>query len=289
MQCPEVGGAVFGICISPSPSATPPGGRPPRPLLRRRRPDRDAYTARAGDNSVGRVIDCLLRSDLITMSSDSSRTTPPVARLLFRFVAAAHECRSWASPAARPSTSGAAYCPPRPALSRWSCACCITPLWSSPRAIRSGSARRAPGEEGCRLTGTEPPQSQRRAGSSRYRPPRTRPLRPPQRLGFRAPHPSTEPHADLDQNQRTLSWTLNTRAVFANRIAREPDTTKTLGKPSHDRSGTRGIGPGALRPNTILRLLMEQFQAAGALKGTKPRNIKLPGRPPVHEPTADWS
>jgi DNA replication protein DnaC len=78
------------------------------------------------DNSVGRVIDQLLRHDLIIC--DEVRFAPlddTGAQLLFRFVAAAYERHApWASPATGPSRTGAGSylsTPPRSACSIGSC------------------------------------------------------------------------------------------------------------------------------------------------------------------------
>jgi DNA replication protein DnaC len=67
-----------------------------RPLLHRRRARRDALP-RMADNSVGRVIDTLLRNDLIIVDELGFAPLDDTgAQLLFRFVAAAYERRALA-------------------------------------------------------------------------------------------------------------------------------------------------------------------------------------------------
>ena len=68
-------------------------GRAQGPLLRRRRPGRRLYRALA-DNTVGKVIDTLLRHDLILIDVGFSPLGDTGSQLLFRLVSAAYERRS---------------------------------------------------------------------------------------------------------------------------------------------------------------------------------------------------
>ena len=90
------------------------------------------------DNTVGKVIDQLLRHDAILVDELGFAPLDDIGtQLLFRFVAAAYERRSWASPATGRSTSGGASSPSRAPPPRCWTACSITPSSSSPRASRS--------------------------------------------------------------------------------------------------------------------------------------------------------
>ena len=80
------------------------------------------------DNSVGRLIENLLRADLVI--ADDLGFAPlddTGAQLLFRFVAAAYERRSLGVASHWPSNHGAASCPSTPPRSLCSTACCTTP------------------------------------------------------------------------------------------------------------------------------------------------------------------
>ena len=87
------------------------------------------------DNTVGKMIESLLRVDLIILDElgfaplDDTGT-----QLLFRLVAGAYERRSLAMGRASPSNSGGGSCPSRPPPSASSIACCTTPPSSSPTA-----------------------------------------------------------------------------------------------------------------------------------------------------------
>ena len=94
------------------------------------------------DNSVGRVIEGLLRADLVIVDELGFAPLDDVGtQLLFRFVAAAYERRSWVSPPTGRSRPGAASCPSTPPRCRCSTGCSTTPRWSSPRARASACAR----------------------------------------------------------------------------------------------------------------------------------------------------
>jgi hypothetical protein len=72
------------------------------------------YRAMA-DNSVGRVIDGLLRNYVILIDEVGSAPLDDTgAQLLFRVVAAAYKRDPWASPATGPSSHGAGSCPNTP-------------------------------------------------------------------------------------------------------------------------------------------------------------------------------
>jgi hypothetical protein len=71
-------------------------GRPAGPLLHRRRTGREPLP-RPGRNSVGKVIETLLRHDLIVCDEVGFAPLDSTgSQLLFRFLAAAYECRSLA-------------------------------------------------------------------------------------------------------------------------------------------------------------------------------------------------
>ena len=100
------------------------------------------------DNSVGRVIDTLLRNDLILIDEVGSR----------RWMTPARSCCSawsrpptnaapWESPATGPSISGAGSCPSTPPPSACWTGCCTTRMSSSPTAIPTGCAKPEPGKE----------------------------------------------------------------------------------------------------------------------------------------------
>ncbi len=95
------------------------------------------------DNSVGRVIENLLRNDLVIIDEVGFAPLDDTgAQLLFRFVAAAYERRALGHRLATgPSTSGAGSCPSTPPPSACSTGSCTTPSSSSPKASRSGCAR----------------------------------------------------------------------------------------------------------------------------------------------------
>ena len=117
------------------------------------------------DNSVGRVIEGLLRHDLVIVDELGFAPLDDVGtQLLFRFVAAAYERRSrWGSPPTGRSRSGAGSCPSTPPRCRCWTGCSITPWSSSPRARASGCARPGHGEV---VTGRSP-ETPRGVGTSR--------------------------------------------------------------------------------------------------------------------------
>ena len=96
-------------------------------------------TAASPTTRVGRLIDGLLRADLVIVDELGFAPLDDTgAQLLFRFVAAAYERRTWASPATGRSNPGAASCPSTPPPSRCSTGCCTTPSSSSPWASPTG-------------------------------------------------------------------------------------------------------------------------------------------------------
>jgi DNA replication protein DnaC len=85
------------------------------------------------DNTVGKIVEFLLRVDLIIL--DELRFAPlddTGTQLLFRLVAGAYERRSLAIGSHWPSSNGADSYPSRPPRSASSTACCTTPPSSSP-------------------------------------------------------------------------------------------------------------------------------------------------------------
>ena len=94
------------------------------------------------DNSVGRVIDTLLRNDVILIDEVGFAPLDDTgAQLLFR-VAGPMNAAPWASPATGPLTSGAGSCPSTPPPSAcWTTGCCITRMWWSPTATPTGCAK----------------------------------------------------------------------------------------------------------------------------------------------------
>ena len=108
--------------------------RAPCPLLQRRRPGRHPLP-RLADNSVGKIIDGLLRNDLIILDELGFAPLDDTgAQLLFRFVAAAYERRSSASAPTGRSNPGAGSSPNTPPRSACSTASSTTATWSSPTA-----------------------------------------------------------------------------------------------------------------------------------------------------------
>jgi DNA replication protein DnaC len=100
------------------------------------------------DNSVGRVIDTLLRNDLILIDEVGFAPLDDTgAQLLFRVVAAAYERRAWASPATGPSTSGAGSSPSTPPPSASSTGCSTTQTSWSPTATPTACGKPAAKEE----------------------------------------------------------------------------------------------------------------------------------------------
>ena len=101
------------------------------------------------DNTVGRVIDTLLRNDLIIVDEVGFAPLDDTgAQLLFRFVAAAYERRALASPALalRP---GAGSCPSTPPPSACSTGSCTTPPSWSPTASPTACAKPEPDDRRC--------------------------------------------------------------------------------------------------------------------------------------------
>ena len=97
------------------------------------------------DNSVGRLIDTLLRNDLVIVDEVGFAPLDDTgAQLLFRFVAAAYERRASPSPATGPSRPGAGSCPNTPPPSACSTGCCTTPTSSSPTARPTACAKPEP-------------------------------------------------------------------------------------------------------------------------------------------------
>jgi hypothetical protein len=91
------------------------------------------------DNSVGKVIDSVLRADAVLVDEVGFAPLDDTgAQLLFRFVAAAYEHVPWPSPATGPSRTGASSCPTRRSPSRSWTGYCTTASWSSPTASLSG-------------------------------------------------------------------------------------------------------------------------------------------------------
>ena len=100
------------------------------------------------DNSAGRIIDTLLRNDLILIDEAGFAPLDDTgAQLLFRVVAAAYERRAPASRATVPSSPGAGSCPSTPPPSACWTGYCITRMSWSPTAIPTGCAKPEPKEE----------------------------------------------------------------------------------------------------------------------------------------------
>ena len=94
------------------------------------------------DNSVGRVIENLLRNDLILVDEVGFAPLDDTgAQLLFRLVSAAYERRALGIASHWPFDPGAGSCPSTPPPSASWTACSTTPTsWSQP-AIRTACAR----------------------------------------------------------------------------------------------------------------------------------------------------
>ena len=100
------------------------------------------------DNSVGRVIDALLRNDLILIDEVGFAPLDDTgAQLLFRVVAAAYERRALGIASHWPFDRGAGSCPSTPPPSACSTGSCTTPTSWSPTAIPTGCAKPEPGKE----------------------------------------------------------------------------------------------------------------------------------------------
>ena len=101
------------------------------------------------DNSAGRIIENLLRNDLILVDEVGFAPLDDTgAQLLFRFVSAAYERRARSAwPASGHSTSGAGSCPSTPPPSASWTACSITRMSWSQTALHTGCARPEPEEE----------------------------------------------------------------------------------------------------------------------------------------------
>ena len=90
------------------------------------------------DNSAGKVIETMLRNDLITCDELGFAPLDDTgAQLLFRFTAAAYERRS-ASARTGHSSPGAGSCPSTPPPSACSTGSCTTATSSSPTATATG-------------------------------------------------------------------------------------------------------------------------------------------------------
>ena len=100
------------------------------------------------DNSVGRVIDTLLRNDLILIDEVGFAPLDDTgAQLLFRVVAAAYERRALGIASHWPFDPGAGSCPSTPPPSACSTGCCTTRMSWSPTAIPTACAKPEPGKE----------------------------------------------------------------------------------------------------------------------------------------------
>ena len=100
------------------------------------------------DNSVGKVIDTLLRNDLLLVDEVGFApwTTPEPSCCSGSSPPPTNAAPS-ASPATGPSTSGAASCPSTPPPSACWTGCCITRMSWSPTAIPTACAKPGPKEE----------------------------------------------------------------------------------------------------------------------------------------------
>ena len=100
------------------------------------------------DNSVGRVIDTLLRNELVLIDEVGFAPLDDTgARLLFRVVAAAYERRALGIATHWPFESWGRSCPSTPPPSACSTGSCTTPASSSPTAIPTACAKPEPGKE----------------------------------------------------------------------------------------------------------------------------------------------
>jgi DNA replication protein DnaC len=105
----------------------------------------DTIYRRLADNSVGRVIDAVLRTvlraDLVLVDEVGfAPLDDSGAQLLFRFVAAAYERRALGIGSHWPFDQWAGCCPSTPPPSACSTGCCTTAMSSSPKANRSACA-----------------------------------------------------------------------------------------------------------------------------------------------------
>ena len=99
------------------------------------------------DNSVGRVIDTLLRHDLIICDEVGFAPLDDAgAQLLFRFIAAAYERRALGIASHWPFESWGRSCPNTPPPSACSTGCCTTASSWPPTASPTGCAKPAPEE-----------------------------------------------------------------------------------------------------------------------------------------------
>ena len=100
------------------------------------------------DNSVGRVIENLLRNDLVIIDEVGFAPLDDTgAQLLFRFVAAAYERRALGIGSHWPFDQWGRSCPSTPPPSACSTGSCIMPSSWSPKESRSGCARPGPRQE----------------------------------------------------------------------------------------------------------------------------------------------
>ncbi len=94
------------------------------------------------DNTVGKIIDTLLRSDLLIVDEVGFAPLDDTGtQLLFRLVAAPTNVDRWPSPRTGRSSSGADSCPSTPPRSASSTDCCTMPPSSSPTASRIGCVK----------------------------------------------------------------------------------------------------------------------------------------------------
>ena len=109
------------------------------------------------DNSVGKIIDTLLRNDLIIIDEVGfARSTTPAPSCCSASSRPPTNAARSASPATGPSTNGAGSCPSTPPPSACSTGCCTTPTSSSPTATPTACAKPEPKEEPPRRTTNQP-------------------------------------------------------------------------------------------------------------------------------------
>jgi DNA replication protein DnaC len=100
------------------------------------------------DNSVGRVIDTLLRNELILIDGSASRPwTTPARSCCSGWSRPPMNAAPWASPATGPSSPGAGSCPSTPPPSACSTGSCTTRTSWSPTATPTACAKPEPGKE----------------------------------------------------------------------------------------------------------------------------------------------
>ncbi len=100
------------------------------------------------DNSVGKIIEALLRNELIICDEVGFAPLDSTgSQLLFRFVAAAYERRSLAIASHWAFQEWAGSCPSTAPPSTCSTGCCATTMSSPPTARATGCAKPAPDQE----------------------------------------------------------------------------------------------------------------------------------------------